>query len=130
MRALALLSFLLLPLAEIAVFVCVGSAIGVFATLGLVLLAGIAGIAILRLQGLATLRRVRTALDRGEVPGAALFDGACLVFAGLLLIIPGFLTDAVALLLLIPPLRATLRGWMARRLQVKTARSATGGAAG
>jgi UPF0716 protein FxsA len=96
----------------------------------LVLLAGFAGMAIIRLQGLATLRRVRSELDRGAMPGAALFDGACLVFAGLLLIIPGFLTDIVALLLLMPPLRAALRTWLGRRVRVKAARGTAGRTAG
>ncbi len=116
MPALALIVFLALPLAEIAVFVRVGSAIGIWPTLALVLVSAFGGLAIVRLQGLATLRRARAALDRAGLPTVELFNGACLVVAGILLLIPGFLSDFVGLLLLVPPLRTGLRLWLGRRL--------------
>jgi len=122
MPAVALIPFLLLPLAEIAVFVLVGGAIGVGPTLALVLISACGGLAIVRLQGLATLRRARAALDLGELPAAELFNGACLLLAGILLLIPGFLTDFVGLLLLVPLLRTGLRVWLGRRLGVKSRR--------
>jgi len=99
MPAIFLFLFLLLPLAEIAVFVWVGSALGVGATLALVLLAAFGGLAIVRAQGLAALRRARAALERDELPTAELFNGACLVAAGVFLLIPGFITDFLAVLL-------------------------------
>lgn len=116
MPALVLVLFLLLPLAEIAVFVRIGGAIGVLPTLALVVLSVFAGLAIVRTQGLAALRRVQAALERGEMPARDLFDGACLVTAGVLLIVPGFITDSIALLLLLPPLRTALRRWLGARL--------------
>jgi len=119
MPALVLVLFLLLPLAEIAVFVRIGGVLGIIPTLALVLLSAFGGLAIIRAQGLATLRRVRVALDCGELPAADLFDGACLVMAGVLLIVPGFITDSIALLVLLPPVRTALRrrlgGWLVGR---------------
>lgn len=116
MGLLILLGLLALPLAEIAGFVAVGGEIGVLATLGLVLLGFFAGLAVLRLQGLTTALEVRRALARDEVPARALFDGACRVTAGLLLMLPGFVSDAIAILLLLPPLRGLLFGMIARRV--------------
>ena len=105
-----------LPLAEIAVFIKVGQWLGLGATLALVLLAALAGILVIRRQSLATLTTVRAALARNEAPAAALFDAACVLVAGFLLILPGFISDAAALVLLIAPLRRAIGerlGWRA-----------------
>ena len=104
-----------LPIAEIAGFVVIGGRIGVLATLAWVFLAAGLGLAIIRLQGMATALQVRAALARDELPGRALFDGACVALAGLLLMIPGFVSDAVAILLLLPPLRSLAFRLIARR---------------
>jgi UPF0716 protein FxsA len=112
-RLLLAVLFLGLPLAEIFVLVQVGRAIGAGATLGLVLLAGAAGILVIRHRAAAAWRRLREAANRGELPVAAAFDGICVFLAGVLLIVPGFITDALALLLLVPPLRHALRGLLA-----------------
>ena len=105
-----------LPLAEIAVFIKVGQWLGLGPTLALVLLAVLAGILVIRRQSLATLTAVRAALARNEPPAAALFDAACVLVAGILLILPGFISDAAALVLLIAPLRRAIGerlGWRA-----------------
>ena len=105
-----------LPLAEIAVFIQLGQWLGLGPTLALVLLSALAGILLIRHQSLATLTAVRSALARNQVPAAALFDAAAVVAAGLLLILPGFLSDAAALVLLIAPLRRVIGrklGWRA-----------------
>jgi UPF0716 protein FxsA len=105
-----------LPLAEIAVFIEVGQRIGLGPTLALVLLAALAGVLVIRRQSLATLTAVRAALARNEAPAAALFDAACVLVAGILLILPGFISDAAALVLLIAPLRRAIGlrlGWRA-----------------
>lgn len=112
---LLLVALLLYPLAEIATFIMVGSEIGVLATLGLILLSAVVGFAIIRRQGFATLTRARQNLDRGVPPVAEAFDGLCLVIAGVLLALPGFLSDAVGALLLVPPLRR----WLYARLPVR-----------
>lgn len=105
-----------LPVVEIALFVKSAQWIGVLPTIVLAIAAGMAGVALVRRQGLATMLRVRSQLDRGELPVAEAFDGVCLAFAGALLFLPGFFTDIVALALLLPPVRAALRLWLAAHL--------------
>jgi UPF0716 protein FxsA len=97
--------FVLLPALEIATFIAVGRAIGVMATLGLIFLTSFAGVALLRVQGLGLLERLRVGLRVGESPERPLVHGALIVVAGLLLIIPGFITDAIGFLLFIPAVR-------------------------
>jgi UPF0716 protein FxsA len=116
-----LLTFLLLPIVEIAVFVKVGGIIGVLPTLSLVLLAAILGVAIIRQQGLNTLDQLTRDLENGRGDGDRLAHGALKVVAGVLFIIPGFLTDAVALLLLVPPIRTLLIKWGASKVTVRAA---------
>lgn len=116
MGLLILFGLIGLPLAEIAAFVAVGGRIGVLATLALVVLTFLAGLVVLRLQGLTMAVEVRQALARDELPGRALFDGACRVLAGLLLMLPGFVSDGIAVLLLLSPVRSLLFGWIARRI--------------
>lgn len=106
-RLLPLL-LVIFPLLELWVLIRVGAAIGAGVTIGLVVLAALLGIAILNRQGFRTLARVRARVARGEEPSAAVLDGMVLAVAGLLLLIPGFLTDVLALLALIPALRARL----------------------
>ena len=103
-----MIALLALPLIEIAGFILVGNWLGLWATLGLVLLAGVAGVAVFQFAGRAMAQRVSQAIERKAPPGAELFHGFCLVAAAILLIIPGFFTDIVALLLLFPPVRAVL----------------------
>ncbi|MBK1663215.1 hypothetical protein CKO38_09815 [Rhodospirillum rubrum] len=109
--------FVGLPIAEIATFIKVGEVIGAGPTVGLVILSALAGVALIRFQGLITLTRARAALDAGALPVKEIFDGACLLASGFLLAIPGFVTDVAALLLLIAPIRDALRGVLAKRLQ-------------
>lgn len=108
MAILILLAVLCIPIAEIAVFIKVGQAIGLGWTLALIVLTGVLGAALLRRQGLKVLSQTQQKLDRGEVPVGELFDGLCVLAAGALLLLPGFLTDIVGLLLFIPPLRLLL----------------------
>ena len=112
---------LALPIVEIALFIVVGGAIGLWPTLGLVVLAAVAGVALMRRQGLRTLERLTASLEAGGGPGEPLAHGALIFVAGLLLLIPGFFTDAVGLLLLLPPVRARLIGWGASRVIVRAA---------
>ncbi len=108
-----LLIFLLLvgiPVIEIALFIEVGGWLGVWPTIGLVVLTALAGSVLLRLQGLAVLARVQASVDAGRLPLSELFDGLCLLVAGIVLLTPGFFTDAIGLLLFLPGLRTLLRG--------------------
>jgi UPF0716 protein FxsA len=101
-----IVAILALPLIEIALFIVVGGAIGVWPTLGLVVGAGVGGVAVIRMQGARALDRTRRAFDRHADPSAEVLGGALSVLAGILLIAPGFLTDIVAIALLLPPVRA------------------------
>lgn len=103
-----LLAMLLMPLVEIGVLIAVGAEIGVLWTLALVVLASVVGIAVIRRQSMATFRTARAEAQAGRVPDRALVHGAMIVAAGFLLILPGFVTDAIGLLLLLPPVRDLL----------------------
>lgn len=105
---LLILLFVGLPLIELYVLIQVGSEIGALPTILLSILTAVVGVWIVRYQGFGVLMRVRDLLDRGEVPAIELLDGALILVAGLCLILPGFLTDSLGFLLLIPPLRRRL----------------------
>lgn len=109
-----LIILLFLPLIEIALFAQVGGEIGALNTVLLCLAAGVAGSLLVQYQGLKTTLSIQQALDRGEMPVQEMFDGICKFMAGILLIIPGFFTDAIALLLLLPPVRLWLRHYLTR----------------
>jgi len=96
---------LLLPLAEIAAFVVVGKYVGVLTTLGLTVLATVVGLALLRIQGAGVLRRLQTESQSGTDPAREIVHGAMIVIAAFLLILPGFLTDIVGILLFLPFIR-------------------------
>ena len=113
---------LFIILAEIATFILVGEAVGVAGTLALVLLAVVAGIMLVRRQGVATLNRMRSDLALGRLPARPLAEGAVVAFAGFLMILPGFLTDIAGLLLFIPAVRSALWRSLARRIEVRTVR--------
>ena len=100
-----LILMLLVPIAEIATFVWVGSRIGVGMTLLLVVVGIVVGLWMVRMQGFATAGRVQAMIARGESPAQGMLEGLALLAAGVLFLVPGFLTDIAALLLLIPPLR-------------------------
>ncbi len=104
-----LLLMIAVPIAEIAVFIEVGGFLGLWPTLVTVILTAMAGTALLRHQGLATLLKAQESLARGRFPIDQVFDGLCLLFAGALLLTPGFITDAAGLLLFVPAARAAVR---------------------
>ena len=130
MPFLLLLLLIGVPLIEIALFIQVGDAIGLWPTLGVVVLTAIVGSILLRAQGLGTFARARASMDRGELPIRELFDAFCIVIGGALLLTPGFFTDSVGFALLLPPIRAVLRGWaalvVARRANVRMHRTKPG----
>ena len=106
--------FILLPIAEIYVIVRVGEAIGILPTLALLIVDGFLGAALARSQGRAAWARFNRALGEGRVPAREVFDGAMIIAGGAFLLAPGFITDAIGLLLLLPPTRAAFRGLVAR----------------
>jgi UPF0716 protein FxsA len=105
------------PLVEIAAFVAVGSKIGVLSTIGLVALSGVVGAVLLRVQGFGVLSRIREQVEAGRDPSRELAHGVMILVAGILLLIPGFVTDIVGILLFIPPVRDL--GWRLLRRRVE-----------
>jgi UPF0716 protein FxsA len=109
-------AFILVPLAELAVLIAVGDWIGLAPTLVLLLVVSVAGAWLAKREGLAAWRRFQLALADGRVPTVEVADGAMILLAGALLLTPGFLSDVVGILLLLPPTRA-----LARRLAPRLA---------
>jgi UPF0716 protein FxsA len=117
MPLLALLAiFIVVPLAELYVILKVGDAIGVLWTIALLAADSVLGSLLLRAQGRSVWRRFNEALSTGRMPHREVMDGVLVIFGGAFLITPGFLTDIVGLLLLVPPTRALIRRVVARRL--------------
>jgi len=117
-----LIPFLLLfiPIMEIAVFILIGGQIGVLSTLGMILLTAIIGSILLRIQGFATLSKIQSRMHAKEVPGEELVNGVMILVAGVLLLTPGFVTDAVGFLLFFPPFRKLLWSTLASKVVVQT----------
>lgn len=113
-------------LAELFVAIKVAEAIGVLAMILLLLVSWPLGAWALRSQGRAAWRRLRTAVAAGHAPGREVLDGVLILIGGLLLIVPGFISDVVAICALAPPTRALLRGRLARHLHGRFAIGATG----
>lgn len=113
-----LLLFVLVPLAELAILVRVGQAVGLWPTLALVASTGIAGAALARAQGLRAVRRLQTELAAGRVPGGAVLDGLGVLVGGAFLLTPGILTDVAGFLLLVP----ATRRWLRRRVETSLKR--------
>src|SRR5215211_4843473 len=118
---LLVLIFIVLPVAEIYVIIKVGEAIGVLPTIAILVLDALLGSALLRHQGRAAWRRFNEALAEGRVPAREVFDGAMVILGGAFLITPGFITDAIGLLLLLPPTRTGFRGLVTRMARRRTA---------
>jgi len=99
------------------VIVAVADGLGLVPTLALLLTVSVVGAWLVRVQGFGALGRIQQVLSRGEMPTSELVDGALIVLAGALLLTPGFLTDTVGLLLLVPPTRAVVRTFLVRRFR-------------
>ena len=113
--ALALL-FLVVPFVELFVLIQVGQAIGALPTIAILVVDSLIGAWLVKREGLAVLRRAQEQVQRGVVPGTELVDGVLILFAGALMLTPGFLTDVLATILLIPPIRVVVRRLMATQL--------------
>jgi len=110
------LALIAVPLIEIALFVVIGGRIGLLPTIAVVVITAVAGTALLRLQGMGVIEQARRAAEEGHMPIQSVVDGLFLFAAGLLLLTPGFMTDAIGFLLFIPPLRRSLAAWIWRRI--------------
>ena len=110
-----LLLFIIVPLIELYFIIKVGGAIGAFWTVLLVIMTAVIGLNLLRVQGMSTLIRAQRNMAQGQVPAMEMMEGIALAVAGVLLIIPGFITDSIGFLCLIPASRrAIIRFLMAR----------------
>lgn len=117
MRYLFLL-FIVLPIIELSLLIRVGSAIGVLPTVALVVGTAIAGIYLLRQQGVHTLFRINQRLAAGEVPAREMLEGVILAAGGVFLLAPGIITDTLGLLCILPATRALLIQFLAKRVRV------------
>ena len=113
--AVLLAAFIIVPILELAVIIQVGSSVGVLPTLGLLIVVSIVGAWLVKFQGMGVLMRMRQQLAQGKMPTDELLNGVLILVAGALMLTPGFLTDALGLSLLIPPIRAAIRQMLARR---------------
>ena len=110
------LMLILLPAAELAVLIKTGQAIGVWATVALVIGMGFAGLLVLSRQSFTVLRRTLESMSEGRPLVEPVLDGLFLMLAGGLLVMPGLISDAVALVLLVPPIRRAIARWSIRRV--------------
>ncbi|MBW7470419.1 FxsA family protein [Marinobacter sp. M216] len=110
--------FIIMPIAEMAVLIKVGGIIGVLNTVGLVLLTAVIGAWLLRQQGLATLLKANQRLNSGELPAKEVAEGLILAVGGALLLTPGFITDTIGFLCLLPGTRHWLAAQALKRMVV------------
>jgi UPF0716 protein FxsA len=109
-----LIAFVAVPILEIAAFIKVGSLIGLWPTLGLTVATAIAGAALVRYQGLRTVMDLKGNLDSGRLPVEPAIHAGFLLVAGLCLLTPGFVTDTIGFVLLVPPARLAIARWLWR----------------
>jgi UPF0716 protein FxsA len=109
------LLFIVVPIAELAVIIQVGQVIGVWWTIGLLVVDSVLGSVLMRSQGRTAWRRFNEAAQAGRVPAREVLDGALVIFGGALLLTPGFLSDILGIVLLLPPTRALVRAVLVRR---------------
>ena len=112
------LAFTIIPVSEIYILIAIGGQIGILPSIGLVILTGIVGASLARSQGLQTLGRIRDSFQQGVVPGEELLNALLIAVAGIVLLTPGFLTDAAGLFLLIPATRTLCREWLKHRIEL------------
>ena len=117
--------FIGVPLLEMAILIEIGGIIGALPTIALVVLTATIGIWLLRLEGIATLAKLQDRMNRGEIPGTEILEGAMLLVGGALLLTPGFVTDTIGFTCLIPIFRRPIAKWLiAKGLLSKTPFSA------
>lgn len=114
-----LIALIVVPMSELYLLIEVGRSIGAVTTIALVILTAIIGAWLLRWQGLVTLARVRESLDQGQLPAVEMVEGLILLVTGVMLLTPGFITDAIGFACLIPQLRRTFALMLASRLVVR-----------
>ena len=109
------LAFTIIPVLEIYILIKLGTLLGALNTVIIVILTGILGAYLARLEGLHTMMKVREALSRGEMPAEGLLDALLILIAGIVLLTPGLLTDIAGLLILIPQTRLLFKRWLRKK---------------
>jgi UPF0716 protein FxsA len=117
--------FIVVPIAELYVIIQVGQAIGVLPTIAILIADSLIGSFLLKVQGRAAWRRFNAAISEGRVPTREVLDGVLVVFGGALLLTPGFISDIVGILFLLPPTRAIIRRIALANVAARMAASAT-----
>src|SRR3954449_2255415 len=112
---LLIILFIVVPIAELYVILKVGDLIGILPTVALLVADSLLGAWLMRSQGRVVWRRFQQTMEAGRLPHREVLDGVLVIFGGAFLITPGFLTDIVGVLLLLPPTRALFRRWLIRR---------------
>ena len=112
------LAFTIIPIIEIYLLIEIGSMFGALTAVALVIITGFLGAFLARMQGLQTLYRIQESLSEGRMPSGELLDALLIGIAGLLLLTPGFLTDSVGFLLLIPATRNAIKKWLRRQIEL------------
>ncbi len=115
-----LLLFILVPLIELYFIIVVGDAFGAFWTVLLVVLTAIVGLSLIRIQGMSTLIRAQRNMALGQTPAVEMLEGIVLAIAGVLLIVPGFITDTIGFLCLIPAVRRAAIHYFLRRISMRS----------
>jgi UPF0716 protein FxsA len=115
---LLVVAFFAVPIVELTLIIKIGAAIGVLNTIGLLIVSSVVGAWLMKREGLGVVSRMQQAAAEGRVPGRELVDAFLILLGGALMIAPGFLTDALGMLLLLPPVRALVRRVLRRRFTV------------
>ncbi|MDP6743640.1 MAG: FxsA family protein [SAR324 cluster bacterium] len=113
------LAFTIIPVVEIYLLIQIGSAFGVFTSIALVVFTGFLGAYLARIQGLQTIFRIQESLREGRMPSGELLDALLIGVAGLVLLTPGFLTDTVGFVLLIPSTRNAIKSWLQSKIKTQ-----------
>ena len=113
------LAFTIIPVVEIYLLIQIGTIFGALTSIALVIVTGFLGAYLARIQGLQTLFRIQESLREGQIPSSELLDALLIGIAGLVLLTPGFLTDAFGFLLLIPNTRTAIKQWLHRQIEVR-----------
>ncbi len=112
-----ILLFTIVPLIELAILIQTGRIIGLLNTIAIVIITGITGALLAKYQGIATLKKVQQSLDCGIMPGEEMINGIIILSGGLMFLTPGFLTDGLGFIFLIPYTRRILKQWLRRKFE-------------
>ena len=111
------LAFTTIPLVEIYLLIHIGSVFGVFTSIALVFFTGLLGAYLARIQGIKTLFKIQESIKEGRMPSGELLEALLIVTAGIVLLTPGFLTDTIGFLLLLPNIREIVKSWVQSKIK-------------